>query len=243
MKIDEYQKMYRLEKNYWWYVGKRKLILGLLDRLYSSSANIKIMDVGCGTGIMMNYLKKYGSVVGIDTSDEALNFCRLRGKGRVYKASINQLPFDNSSFGLVTALDVIEHVEEDEQALRELFRVCKKGGRVTITAPAYNFLWSKHDIALGHKRRYTARKLKKKIESVGFKIEFLSYSNIFAFPLVLIWRILENLLRPKALPESDSIPILPIVNRLLILLYHLESILLRHFSLPYGVSLVCVAKK
>lgn len=243
MKIDEYQKMYHLEETHWWFVGKRKIVLSLLDKLYTPTTNLKIMDVGCGTGTMMNYLKKYGSVVGIDTSDEALNFCRQRGKRKVYKANINRLPFNNSSFDLVTALDVIEHVEEDDQALQELFRVCKKGGRVTITVPAYNFLWSKHDIALEHKRRYTAKELKKKIENVGFHMEFFSYTNIFIFPFAFIWRIFGNLLRPKAIPKSDPIPTLFLINKILRGLYSIESKLLKYFSFPYGISLVCIAKK
>jgi SAM-dependent methyltransferase len=243
MKIDEYQKMYELEETHWWFVGKRKIILSLLDKLYTPTTNLKIMDAGCGTGAVMNYLERYGSVVGVDTSDEALNFCRLRGKGRVYKANITQLPFNDGSYDLVTALDIIEHVAEDGQALRELFRVCKKGGRVTITVPAYNFLWSKHDIALEHRRRYRAKELKKKIENVGFKIEFISHTNIFIFPFALIWRIFGNLLRSRAIPKSDPLPTPLVINKILIGLYSIESMLLKHFSFPYGVSLVCIAKK
>jgi len=243
MKIDEYRKMYDLEGTHWWFVGKRKILLTLLDKLYTQTTNIRIMDVGCGTGIIMRCLEKYGSVVGIDTSDEALNFCRLRGKEKVYKANITQLPFDSSSFDLITALDVIEHVEADERALQELFRVCKKDGRVIITVPAYDFLWGKHDVALGHKRRYTSKKLKKKIRNVGFNIEFFSYTNIFIFPFVFIWRAFENLLGPKATPHSDPIRTPFYLNKLLTRLYNFESNLLKDLNFPCGVSLLFIIKK
>lgn len=119
MNKEEYRIMYDLEGTHWWYVGMRRIRFSLLNKFYKNSDRLMILDAGCGTGIMLEYFKKYGSVVGVDTSEEALYFCHLRRAKKILCASITALPFVDKSFDLVAALEVIYHlrVKDDIDAL------------------------------------------------------------------------------------------------------------------------------
>ncbi len=128
MEIEYYQKMYDLEETHWWFVGKRKIIFSILDKFYKKRKDLKILDVGCGTGIMLTHLKKYGDVTGVDDSAIALSLCRKRGHRQLFEAPITQLPLEEGTFDIVTCFDTLSHqrVKDDLQALRELYRVLKR---------------------------------------------------------------------------------------------------------------------
>ncbi|MCK5595253.1 class I SAM-dependent methyltransferase [bacterium] len=233
--------MFEIEEKHWWYVGKRKIVSGLLKKFVSKKDN-RILDIGCGTGIVLKMLNKYGLASGLDISHDALSFCKGRGLNSLFLGSATSLPFPDETFSLVTALDILEHIEDDTLALREIRRVLKKGGLAIITTPAFPNLCSSHDISLGHKRRYTFIELEKKVTFAGFKISKINYSNFFLFPFVFIYRKFKKLVT-KSVTTSDtgSVPIF--LNQIFTELYSIETQLVKKAKLPFGLSLLCVAKK
>ncbi len=271
MQLEEYARMHELEDEYWWFVARRDLIAGLLTDL-KLPAPLRILDIGCGTGAMLDVLAPYGDVVGADYSPEALSYCARRGtdSGKRYKltrADIRCMPFQSGSFDVVTAMDVIEHIDDDGVALREIARVLRPGGFLLATVPAYRSLWSEHDVALHHYRRYTAHTFRSVIAQAGFGIDKLSYTVSTLFPAIWAYRTVnrafgrwreqaqnkggENPATPSAAghidgadaPQADLVSFAPPINRALIGLQKAETALVRRTCLPFGVTVVAVARK
>jgi len=204
----------------------------------------RILDAGCGTGVNLQMLAKHGDAIGVDVSPEALKFSTKRSVGTLLNGRIERLGFHAESFGLITALDVLEHVEDDRAAIRELHRITKPGGRLVITVPAYQSLWSEHDEALHHYRRYTRRQLREKLTDAGFEIEKMSYFMTLFFLPIFVFRLGQRLLKKRQGQAQVSYIILPKwLNQLLVKILDIERWLLRWITLPFGVSLLCVARK
>ena len=244
MEVDEYKKMYDLEETHWWFVSKRKLIFSFLKKYYSKKgAERKILDVGCGTGIILSEFSKYGSTRGIDLSNHDIKFCKLRGLNNIKKGSVLKIPFKSNYFDIIGCFDVLYHkdVENDEKALKELHRVCKKGGRLFVTDSACKFLLGKHDLASHARTRYSTKEIKQKLEAAGFKIEKLTYYNFFLFPMVFLKRklsILFNLGESTDLKKENIF-----LNVILKFIMSIERVLIKWINFPLGVSLFCVARK
>ena len=251
MKHEEYERMYRFEDTYWWFVARRRLIASLLDAHYPRDGRLRLLDIGCGTGAMLDVLAPFGDVVGADFAPEALQFCRARGaeQGRTYpltRADVRRLPFAGDSFDAVTAMDVIEHIDDDKAASAEIFRVLKPGGRLFVTVPAYQFLWSEHDEALHHHRRYTAPHLKDVFQRVGFSVPKVSYTVSSLLPPIAAYRLVSNLLpgrQKNGEKKADLVQVSPRVNAALESLCAWETRLVGRTNLPFGVTVVCVAEK
>ncbi len=245
MEQEEYQRMYSLEENYWWFRGKRRLVKKFFLRLYpgANTTRPKVLDIGCGTGIVMKEFLPYASMHGIDFSAEAIRFCKKRGLSSVQQGSVLELPFADASFDAVFLLDVLYHqgIPDDVQALREVHRVLKKGGKAFITDSACPILWGKHDQATHALRRYTKKGLITKLEQAGFHVKKAGYFNFFLFLLVLAKRKLSNLSDKK--PESDVSELPSFANEVLYKLYCLEIFLMDYISFPFGVSVFCIADK
>ncbi len=237
MEIEEYNKMYKFEEHCWWWVGRRAIIKHLLYILKLDSINI--LDVGCGTGANLNFLQKYGDILGVDFSKEAKKFCKMRGY-KIVQANAEKLPLKENTFDLITALDLLEHLD-DNMAISEFYRVLKPDGYLILTVPAFTFLWSKHDEALHHKRRYNKNQLKNVLKSNGFTIKKLSYWNFFLFLPIAIIRLIKRNMKNKTI-TSDVKEIPKIINDFLIFILKIESYLISHINLPIGISLVCVGK-
>ena len=182
----------------------RHLITSLLETDYSREGRLQILDIGCGTGAMLDELAPFGTVVGADFSPEALQFCVTRGVGvDLTRADVRRLPFADASFDVVTAMDIIEHIDDDKAASCEIFRVLKPGGRLYVTVPAFPSLWSEHDEALHHYRRYTVPRLKDLFQRVGLSINKVSYTVTTLFPPIWVYRQISNLL-PKRHAEGEK---------------------------------------
>lgn len=240
MQPQEYQRMYQREGDYWWFVARRRLALALM-RAYAAPIHGRILDAGCGTGALLAELQAIGYAVGVDVEREALRLTLRRGALNVAQARLEALPFANESFQVAFALDVLEHLPDDRPALRELHRVLQSGGYLMITVPAYRWLWSKHDVALAHYRRYTARELQTRLCEAGFQVRKLSYALCLLMPLIALTRWLDRL-RPGK-PAATVVPVPRWANRALIRLLDAETRLLMRTNLPFGVSLAAVAQK
>jgi SAM-dependent methyltransferase len=231
-----------LEERHWWFVGRRRIVLGVLDRFVPAGGGpLDVLDAGCGGGATLESLRnRYGNACGLELSGEAVAYARERGRD-VMQGSIEEMPFADESLDLALALDVIEHVYDDASALRELHRVLKPGGSLLLTVPALMLLWSQHDMANGHYRRYTEGQLRRRVEEAGFETAFSTYFNTLLFPPVLAARLLWRL-RPKKV-ASDVAEVAEPVNAMLAGTFSLERHLLGHVRLPIGVSALCYARK
>ena len=248
MKVEEFQKMYDLEMDHWWYKGKRDIINTVInsfkDNSDKSSKN-KILDVGCGTGAVMRFLERYGEVYGMDVSFEAVNFCKKRNIKNVEQGDALNLPYPDNTFNYVTCLDVLYHktISDDVAVIKELNRVLKPGGKLIITDSACPSLWSKHDRAVHARERYTKKILKERVKKGGFEVKKISYFNFFLFPIVYFVRRLENIFESKKEIKSNVSKTPYLINQTLYSILKLESFILKNHDLPIGVSLICVAQK
>ena len=233
--------MFEVEDRYWWFVSRRELVLKLVNTFIDMSTPL-ILDIGCGTGATASALQKIGRVIGVDFSPLALDACRRRRLDRLIQARAGALPFANDVIDLIVATDVLEHLEDDHAALAEFHRVLRPGGVAVITVPAYQFLWSEHDEALMHKRRYTARQIGKKTRDVGFRELRRGYTLSLLFPLAL-GRLLRRRARTARAPQAQVRPVPAWLNDALIRLQCLESGLFPPGILPWGLSVVSVVQK
>ena len=242
MNNEEYEKLYKFEHFYWWHVGRRDILNSFLKRFLKNRKN-QILEIGCGTGGNLEVLSSWGKVIGLDISDQALKFCKKRGFNNLVLGEAEKTDFAPESFNLVVALDVLEHINDDNKAIKEAWRILKNEGYFLATVPAYQFLWSEHDEALGHRRRYSVLDFSKKLEEVGFNIIKKSYLVSFVFPFVLGYRILRKILFPTS-KKNIAYVILPRpINIFFVSLLKLEAILLKYFNLPFGTSIICIAQK
>ena len=245
----EYEKMFNMEEKHWWYVGMHRIFFTLLEKYLrergSINTRLKILDAGCGTGLVMKRLERYGLPVGVDFSETALKFCKGRGLKALFQGSIVKLDFPDNSYDVITCFDVLYHlnVEDDALALKELYRVCKPGGVILINVPAWEFLKSTHDIAIQTKKRYRRSELRNKIERAGFSIKKITYLNVLMFPLALIIRIMKKLFRFNDANESDVKMPNPALNNILAKILFFEAVLLQYIDFALGLSVFCVAEK
>jgi ubiquinone/menaquinone biosynthesis C-methylase UbiE len=251
MQEHTYAIMRRVEETHWWFAGRRRIIRSFLERLCSDAEvesaggggrhPVNILDVGCGTGANLEMLSEFGEVEGVDISGEALAFCRERGLENVKQGEAEALPFADSSFDLVTGLDVVEHLDDDHAGLKEMRRVLRPGGHALVFVPAFMFLWGVQDDISHHRRRYTLDQLERVMRQSGFRVERASYVNISFFAPILFGRLLMRALRIR--PESENNITIGFLNGLLGKLFGSESFALRYLNFPFGVSIICVARR
>jgi SAM-dependent methyltransferase len=243
MQEHTYPIMYEVEDAHWWYAGRRLIIKSFLERICKDLETPRphILDVGCGTGANLELLAEFGEVEGVDISHEALAFCRERGIGNVRHGAAEQLPYADGAFDIVTALDVIEHLDDDVASLKEMRRVLKADGRVLLFVPAFMFLWGVQDDVSHHRRRYTIPRLRRALKAAGFEVERATYANITFFAPILLGRALMRItgLRPASENNINVSALNGVLGRVL----GAESALLSRMNFPFGVSALCVARR
>jgi SAM-dependent methyltransferase len=250
MTPDEYRFLYELEEHHWWFVGMRKLVAALLDGAIASESR-RFLDAGCGTGLMMAWLRRYGkdaAMFGLDYDPHAVRYTSGRGEKCVAQGSIATMPFPAGSFDVVTSFDVLDsfRVADAMVPFAELARVVRPGGILLVRVPAFQFLYSQHDRAVYTEHRYTARELRVRLEEQGLRVERVTYANSILFPIVFVWRWLTR--SNRADPQSDVRPLpkaLRWLNPLLAGLFGLEAAWLKilPWRLPVGVSVMALAQK
>jgi SAM-dependent methyltransferase len=235
-----------IERDHWWFQARRDIVASVLRRRLGPGAPRRIFDAGCGTGEMLEMLTEFGRVSAVDLSEDAVRSCRGRFGDEV-EVGQGGIPADLPGPGqvdMVTAFDVLEHIDDDAGALAAIQAVLPPGGVLALTVPAFAFLWGPHDVLSQHRRRYTRPRLRRLLEDAGFAVDRISYFNTLLFPAVAAVRGFRRL-RPgrKEEARSDFTMPPPLVNTVLRRVFAAEAGFLRVASLPVGVSILAVARK
>ncbi len=234
-----YKEHFEAEDHHWWFRGRWAVVEALLSRT-QLPAEPRILDAGCGTGGNFVRYAQRGPTDGVDPSPDAVRFCQERGLSSVQQAGLEELPFEDERFDLIAATDVLEHVDAENQALREMWRVAAPGGVLLLTVPAYAWLWSEEDEKLHHYRRYTRRRLRLATKKAGWKPEIATYFNSVLLPAIALARQLPNGNPDRA--EVDRTP--AILDGPLGLPMQLEArMIAAGVRLPAGVSVGIVCRK
>ena len=242
MKDQDLDEIAEFERTYWWHVGRRRMIARLLRAAAPARRPLRVLDVGCGTGANLPLLAELGWAVGVEPSAVGLARCRAQGHDVVGGSAV-ALPFPDQAFDVVTALDVIEHLDDDHAAAREAWRVLRPGGLFMVTVPAYRFLWSVHDEQLGHRRRYVASEVHQLLNVCGFEVLRRSYAIMFTFPAITGFRIAQGLLPALARRGASYVHLPGPLNGLLVRLLDAESLALSVVDLPVGTSVVALGRR
>jgi SAM-dependent methyltransferase len=231
---------HRAEDRHWWYKGRRTVLARVLDGV-ELPADARILDAGCGSGRNMLELARYGNVTAVELSSASVELALAREAGEVIEGSVLEMPFADASFDLATSLDVIEHLDDDVGALREMRRVVAPGGCLLVTVPAYQWLWSGHDEINHHHRRYTRRSLALAGERAGWKQVRTTYFNSLLLPVAIVLRLLERFSRRPTESSLDLwVPPQPLNWLLERPLAFEASMIGRRGRIPAGLSLLTV---
>ncbi|RMD94910.1 MAG: class I SAM-dependent methyltransferase [Calditrichaeota bacterium] len=241
-----------LQNEHWWFAGRRQIVASLLKTTLATGgpgltpgSNLRILEVGCGTGAMLGMLGQFGEVWGVDQSTDAVEICHALNFRNVYLA--NEFSMAPNTVDLLSFFDVIEHVQDDAGLVQSYLNYLKPGGWVVITVPAFQFLWSDHDEVNHHYRRYTRPQLQQLITRLGLQVERMTYFNAFLFPPIALARMLQKLKRkfvpaPVAAMHSDFERPHQSLDRLLQKVFASERFFLTKLNFPFGVSLLCIAR-
>lgn len=243
MKQKMYDDMYLCQKTHWWFIARQKIICYIIKKYVKNKENINLLDIGCGSGAMLNVLKQYGKTTGLDNSDTAIKMSKSVFDGNIVQDDIfNEDTLNNQSFDCITILDVIEHMDKDYLIPDRIHKLLNENGICIVTVPAYMWLWSTHDDINEHKRRYTKKQLISLFKTNNLTIEKCSYYNtILFFPISFI-RLIKKIFR---IHESTSDMKMPnkFVNNLLCTIFSIEKFLIPKFNIPFGVSILMVIRK
>ncbi len=243
MQPETYRLMAEVEEVHWWFRARRDILAATLEKLHLGQ-NAKILEAGCGTGGNLAMLDHFGKLHAFEPDPEARTVAQSKHVITIEAGGLpDGVPENFKDLDLICAFDVLEHIDDDHAAATALFERLRDGGGLVVTVPAFAWLWSRHDDAVQHKRRYTRKRLVTVLQNAGFEIARCSYFNTLLFPLVAVIRLGRRLLRIEG--DGTQEMALPgrLVNRLLYDLFGFERQLLARFDLPFGVSLLAVAHR
>jgi SAM-dependent methyltransferase len=237
----EFRAQVAVDEHHWWYRGRRQIIRAELERL-DLPADCRVLDAGCGSGRTMVELRRYGRVSGFDLNPLGVSHAQARGHADVRRARVEEIPWPDDSFDLITCLDVIEHTPDDVASLRELRRVARPGAALVVTVPAYQLLWSSHDVANHHYRRYRGPQLAAAARQAGWEPVGWTYFNSILLAPAAVVRLTERLRRRRGPLEHSHVEMTPRwLDGVLELPLRLEAAAIgRGLRLPAGLSLMAV---
>jgi SAM-dependent methyltransferase len=239
-----FEQMEMVEDRHWWFNARRDVIKSFLRKYLPAEKKGRVLEAGCGTGHILSDLGEEWEVFGIDINERALESCRKKGIENVRRSSIMDITFESETFDAVVCSDVLYHemVSDDEKALKEIYRVCKKGGVLLIFEPAFEWLWSPHDIVEHTRHRYTRKELSAKLKKCGFTVKKSSYHVFLLLPLVLAVRLFKRAFRSEN-PQSDLYVMAPPVNGFFSGIMNFENKLAQAVNFPWGSTVMCLAVK
>lgn len=242
MHFSEYNKIEELEEVHFWYSAMEKYILDVLENTIKKK--VKILDAGCGTGGLSQKMMKFGYVAAIDISPVALEFAKKKKISRVFKGSVESIPFKENSFDIVVCLDVLYHrkVKDDIKAFNEFYRILKPNGILILRLPAFELLRGAHDRVVETRHRYTLLEVRSKILNTGFQIKKISYANMVLSIPLFVKRFVERM-QKKKIKVSDTYLLNQVLNNILKAYLLSENKLLLKFNFPFGSSVIAIAKK
>jgi SAM-dependent methyltransferase len=234
-----YEQMAELDQRHWWYRARREVLSDLIRRVVRPPVDAKLLEIGCGTGHNLAMLGQFGEVDALELDDEARAVAERRLAKSVMSSPLPELAgVPERHYDLIAALDVVEHIDDDVAALASIAKRLKPGGKLLVTVPAHQWMWSAHDVVNHHKRRYSKRALQRLIDGSPLKLEAIGYFNSLLFPLAMAER-LSSKLRGK--DDADlSLPSRPL-NAALEAVFAAERHLVGRLPLPPGLSLFAVA--
>jgi ubiquinone/menaquinone biosynthesis C-methylase UbiE len=237
--------MFDLEDHHWWFQGRIQLMRRMVERHCPKDLNRKprLLDLGCGTGLFVTEQNRNKTVFGLDFSSEALEFTRTRGVTRLVCADSQMMPFESESFDMVTAFDLIEHVERDDALIAEAYRVLRPGGVMLVAVPAHPFLLGEHDSALHHKRRYSWNQFDRLFSPDIWLRRRMTWTFSLIYPVAALIRSVRNLFPAPKRPTADTRSTPVWMNRALISWHRLENSWAETHDLPFGLSMLTVREK
>ena len=234
-----YQQMAELDDRHWWYRARRRILAALVRREARPPANAKILEIGCGSGHNLSMLADFGHVDGLELDDEMRALSEKRLGRKIMRSPLPELSeVKDKSYDLIGAFDVIEHIDDDHAALAAIATKLRPGGKFMMTVPAHPWMWTAHDVANHHKRRYSKRALRALIDGSPMRLEKIGYFNSLLFPLAVADRAAAKL-RGKD-DGNVSLPPAPL-NSALEAVFGAERYLVGRLPLPPGLSLFAVA--
>lgn len=241
MSPEEYLNLERVEREHWYYVGKRKIVKYWVQHTVGTNSALTMLDCGAGSGAFAVEMSRVFDAYALDDHNESLEILKSRlPADRIINGSCTSIPIMDSFFDVVTALDVLEHVADDQNAVTEMFRVLKPGGWLIATVPAMMSLWSDWDVSLQHQRRYSKAEILALFSHADITINHCAYINILAMPVVWLVRSLRKLDVYRSKRIEDHVP-RSFINKILqtVFVYPAYS----RIQFPFGVGLIIVARK
>jgi SAM-dependent methyltransferase len=239
METYTYQLMRELEEKHWWFVARRNILQSTLSTLQLPKSS-NILEVGCGTGGNIAFLRKFGELICVESDNSAAKLARERNLVPILSGALpNEMPVFNRQFDLIVLFDVIEHIDDDGESLRVLCKLLNPGGRIVLTVPAFSYLWSQHDEENHHKRRYSRKSLSSLVLSNGLSLDYISYFNFWLFPLVASLRAIRKIIPYKESWQDMKLPA-AFPNQILESIFKSERHLIGKRYLPFGMSLVAI---
>lgn len=244
-----YKEYYFLERKSWWFRARLNILENTILRKLDTTKPLTILNVGVATGATTEMLQKYGEVTSVEYDKDCCDFLAAKTGIKAICASLTELPFEANTYDLVCAFDVIEHIEDDKLAMQEINRVLKPRGTYFVTVPAFQFLWSNHDVVNHHYRRYTQSQLSSLVNNAKLDIAYTTYFNFWLFFPIALTRFILNLLPRKkdnssSGSDNDLVSTDSLVNKLLFTIFNSENVLLKTgMRFPLGVSILSLGNK
>ena len=239
-----YEEMNEIELNHWWFVGRRRILKEIILST-GLKEELSILEIGCGTGGNLSMLSSLGKLTAVEMDLKASEVAKRKNIHKTNDIKVlvgslpNNMPTIENKFDLICMFDVLEHIQEDKEALIKIKSYLKESGRLIITVPAYQWLYGHHDEYLHHKRRYSKKELIKAAIHSGYKINRITYFNTILFPIALVVRVYEKI-KGKNFEKGSINKQGKWSNEILRYLFEIEKIILKRANFHYGLSMLCI---